>query len=156
MQDQQGVVGRTMQLAQPICEQLGLQLWDVEFKKEGAGYVLRIFIDKEDGVDIDDCEKVSRAMDEPLDREDYIDESYCLEVSSPGLERALRLPWHYEAFTGQLVDVKLYRKLDGEKALTGTLKEYREDGTVVLERQDGSTVELPAKDRAGVKVHFDF
>lgn len=156
MQDSKSVVCRTEELARPICQELGLILWDVEFKKEGAGYVLRVFIDKDGGVEIDDCEAVSRAMDEPLDRLDYIDQSYCLEVSSPGLERLLRLPWHYEQFLGEVVDVKLYQKKDGRKEFTGVLKGYGQDGTVTLELPDGTLVELTEKERGSVRTHFEF
>lgn len=156
MQDSKTVVQRTEELARPICENFGLILWDVEFKKEGAGYVLRVYIDKEAGVDIDDCENVSRALDEPLDRLDFIEQSYCLEVSSPGLERLLRLPWHYEQFLGQVVDAKLYQKKEGQKEFTGVLKEYNpETGRVTLQLADGSLVELEEQDRSGVRVHFE-
>ena len=85
-------VAAVWQIAQPIAESLGLELWDVRFVKEGADWFLRIFIDKEDGVSIDDCEAMSRAIDKPLDDADPISQSYCLEVSSPGVERELVRP----------------------------------------------------------------
>lgn len=82
----------------PIIERLGLSLWDVRFVKEGAEYYLRVFIDSENGITIEDCENVSRAIDEPLDIADPISQSYCLEVSSPGVERELRTDEHFAAF----------------------------------------------------------
>ena len=89
-------------LAKPVVEQMGLQLWDVRFEKEGASWYLRIFIDKEGGVTIDDCENLSRAMDQILDDADPISQSYYLEVSSPGIGRDLVRPWHFQRYLGQM------------------------------------------------------
>ena len=99
-------------IAEPYIKELGLELWDVRFVKEGAEWYLRIFIDSENGITIDDCEAVSRAIDEPLDIADPIDRSYCLEVSSPGIERELVREEHFERFIGADVMVKMIRPLD--------------------------------------------
>ena len=112
-------------LAQPIAQELGLFLWDVRFVKEGADWFLRIFIDKPDGIGIDDCVAMSRAINDPLDRLDPIDQAYCLEVCSPGLNRELTRDEHFEAFLGWPVEVRLIRPLeDGRRELTGVLEEY--------------------------------
>ncbi len=95
-------------LAKPVVEQMGLQLWDVRFEKEGASWYLRIFIDKEGGVTIDDCENLSRAMDQILDDADPISQSYYFEVSSPGIGRDLVRPWHFQRYLGQDVQVKAH------------------------------------------------
>ena len=106
-------VSAVWEIVEPYVIQLGLQLWDVRFVKEGACWYLRIFIDSENGITIEDCENVSRAIDEPLDIADPIDKSYCLEVSSPGVERELTRPEHFEQFMGADVMVKMIRPLEG-------------------------------------------
>ena len=112
-------------LAAPIAKELGYDLWDVRFVKEGAEWYLRIFIDKPDGIGIDDCVAMSRAINDPLDRLDPIDQAYCLEVCSPGLNRELTRDEHFEAFLGWPVEVRLIRPLeDGRRELTGILEEY--------------------------------
>ena len=119
-------------LAEPIAKNLGLRIWDVRYLKEGASYFLRIFIDKDGGVDLDDCEALSRAIDEPLDTEDFIKDAYFLEVSSPGLERELVKQEHFRAFFGESVKVNLYKAIDGKKDYIGTLIDYA-DKNVTLE-----------------------
>ena len=109
-------------IAKPIAESLGLELWDVRYVKEGADWFLRIFIDKPEGVGIDDCTAMSRAVDGPLDEMDPIQQAYCLEVCSPGINRQLVRPEHFEAFLGAPVRVKLIRPMeDGTKVLSGVL-----------------------------------
>lgn len=122
-------------LAKPIAEGLELSLWDVRFLKEGAVWYLRIFIDKPSGVTIEDCEAMSRAIDEPLDRLDPIEQNYCLEVSSPGIERELIRDEHFEAFLGAPVMVKLIRPNEnGIREFKGTLVAHdKENVTVMLE-----------------------
>lgn len=106
----------------PCVEELGYRVWDVEFVKEGAGWYLRITIDSDDGIDIDDCEKVSRAISPLLDEADPIEQNYTLEVSSPGLERTLRTPQHFAACIGEEIEVRLYSPDEsGRKAYKGTL-----------------------------------
>lgn len=100
-------------LAEPLAQRLGLRIWDVRFVKEGADWYLRVFIDREGGVSIDDCVDLSRLLSPALDEADPIDCSYCLEVSSPGVERELTRPEHFEAYTGRPVTVRLIRPRDG-------------------------------------------
>lgn len=118
--------------AQPIVEEHGCSLWDVEYVREGSDYILRLYIDKEGGVDISDCEAVSRAVDPILDEKDPIPGSYQFEVCSAGLERALKRPQDFERFLGSPVTVKLYRPHNGLKEIPGILREY-EDGRVTVE-----------------------
>ena len=120
------------ELARPIVEARGCSLWDVEYVREGADYILRVAIDKEGGVDIDDCEAVSRAMDPILDEKDPIAGSYHFEVCSAGLERALKRPGDFERFLGSPITVKLYRPYNGLKELPCILRGY-EDGRVTVE-----------------------
>ena len=137
-------------LAQPVVEAQGCTLWDVEYVKEAGEWFLRLYIDKAGGVDISDCEAVSRPVSDLLDEADPIPGSYTFEVSSAGLERALKKPEHFAACMGQAVDVKLYRPVDGSKSFTGTLEGF-EDGAVTV---DGRTFEK--KDVAQVRLHADF
>ena len=125
-------------LAQPVAEELGLQLWDVRFVKEGADWYLRFFIDREGGVTIDDCEEMSRRMDKLLDEADPIACSYCLEVSSPGVERELSRPEHFEQFLGWPVKVRTIRPVDGVREFVG-----------LLERWDGGTASLEIEEEDG-------
>ncbi len=125
------VAKRVWDLAQPVVEGLGCELWDVEYCKEAGRWFLRLYLDKEGGVSIDDCEAVSRAMDEILDREDPVPESYVFEVSSAGAERELKRPEDFARFLGAFVEVKLYKPVDGQKSYTGDLAGY-ENGAVTL------------------------
>ena len=109
-------------LIEPVVNSLGLTLWDVRFVKEGASYYLRVYIDKEGGVTIDDCADVSRAIDPVIDEADPIDKQYYLEVCSPGVERELTRDWHFTAVEGKRVKIKLFSALDGKKEFSGTLK----------------------------------
>lgn len=112
-------------LAEPIAKQLGYSLWDIRFLKEGAEWYLRIFIDKPEGIGIDDCVAMSRAVNGPLDELDPIEQSYCLEVCSPGVNRELTRDEHFEAFLGWPVEVRLIRPLpDGRREIMGILEEY--------------------------------
>lgn len=126
-----GVTERVFDLIKPAVEECGVSLWDVRFLKEGASYYLRVFIDKPDGIHIDDCTAVSHAIDPIIDEADPIDKSYYLEVCSPGLERTLSRPEHFERFLGSDVKVKLYKAYSGSKELSGKLVKY--DGGVEIE-----------------------
>ena len=118
--------------AKPVVEKHGCELWDVEYVKEPLGWVLRVYIDHEDGVSISHCEAVSRELDVIVDEhEDAIPGSYTFEVSSAGAERPLKRPSDFERFIGRLVELKLYRSRDGRKEYVGTLKAYT-DGDIVL------------------------
>lgn len=138
-------------LAQPLAEELGLYLWDVRFVKEGAQWYLRIFIDKAGGVDINDCVAMTRAINPVLDEADPISQSYCLEVSSPGIERELSRPEHFEAFEGFPVVVRRIRPLDGVKEFAGLLVGYQ-DHTITIEQEDGTPLSFAKKDVARVNV----
>ena len=118
--------------ARPIVEQHGCELWDVEYVREGSDYFLRLYLDKEGGVDITDCEAISRAVDPLLDEADPIAESYHFEVCSAGLERALKRPSDFERFMGSAITVKLYRPRNGLKEIPCVLTGY-EDGKVTVE-----------------------
>ncbi|HIQ61782.1 MULTISPECIES: ribosome maturation factor RimP [Pseudoflavonifractor] len=139
------------QLAQPIVEQAGCTLWDVEYVKEAGEWFLRVYIDKEGGVDINDCEAVSRPLSDLLDEADPIQGSYTFEVSSAGLDRPLKKPEHFAACAGQQVDVRFYRPVDGRKEYTGALVGCDGDGNVTV---DDKTFEK--KDVAQVRLHVTF
>ncbi len=119
-------------LALPVVERAGLELWDVEYVTEGGQRYLRLYLDGPEGVDLDGCEAVSRAMDPILDQADPVPDSYIFEVSSAGCERALKRPSDFERFIGSNVEVKLYSAADGAKQWQGTLLGY-EDGDVILD-----------------------
>lgn len=123
-------------LIKESVEALGVKLWDVKFVKEGASWYLRVFIDKEEGVDINDCTDVSRLIDPIIDEADPINVSYYLEVCSPGLERELTEGWHYEKYMGTDVKVKLIRPRDGKREFSGKLKAYNGDVTVECDGAD--------------------
>ena len=118
--------------AKPVVESHGCELWDVEYVREGSDYFLRLYIDKDGGVDITNCEAISRAVDPILDEKDPIKESYHFEVCSAGLERALKRPSDFERFMGSAITVKLYRPRNGLKEIPGILRGY-EDGKVTVE-----------------------
>ncbi len=140
-------------LAEPIAEQAGVFIWDVRFVKEGADWYLRVFIDREEqGVTIEDCVAVSRKLSDVLDEKDPIAQSYCLEVSSPGIERELTRPEHFEMFTGAAVVVRLYQAINGEKEFAGILQAPTEESKVVLIDIDDNTLEFERKEIAAVHV----
>ncbi len=126
------------ELARPVVVEAGCELWDVEYVREAGIWFLRIYIDKAEGVDILDCEKVSRALSDLLDEADPIEGSYTLEVSSAGAERPLKRPGDFQRFMGSPVAVKLYRARDGRKEFAGVLSGYGEDGSVTITVGDGT------------------
>ena len=119
-------------LAEPVVRSHGCELWDVEYVREGSDYFLRLYLDKEGGVDINDCEAVSRAMDPILDEHDPIENSYHFEVCSAGLERTLKRPGDFERFLGSPITVRLYRPYNGLKEIPGILRGY-DNGRVTVE-----------------------
>lgn len=142
-------------LAEPLAAQLGLSVWDVRFLKEGAEWYLRIFIDKSEGVGIDDCEAMSRAVNGPLDELDPIDRSYCLEVSSPGLNRELTREEHFSAFLGTPVQAKLIRPAqNGSRVLSGVLESYA-GGTAALRTESGELISVAVKETSSIRVMDD-
>ena len=130
--DAMKVTDLVTEFAKPIIEQLGCSLWDVEYVREGSERFLRIFIDKDGGIDIDDCEKIHRAIDPILDEKDPIAESYHFEVCSAGIERALKRPEDFARFMGSPILVKLYRPKNGLKEIPCVLRDY-EDGKLTVE-----------------------
>ena len=144
-------------LAQPVVAEMGLQLWDVRFEKEGASWYLRLFIDKEGGVTIDDCENLSRRMDKILDEADPISQSYYFEVSSPGIDRPLRTPEHFARFAGETVTVKTTGPIDGRSSFTGELLGF-EDGCVMVAADGADAFRIPYDNikKARVKGTIDF
>ncbi len=134
-------------LARPVIEEEGCKLWSVEYIKEAGTWYLRIFIDKDGGVGIADCEAISRRLDPILDEADPIPESYVFEVGSAGAERELKRTSDFEQFIGSDVEVKLYQPYEGRKTLVGTLEEYN-DGNITV-----SGVELKKEQIAQVRLH---
>ena len=114
--------------------------FDVDYVKEGQDWYLRVYIDKEGGVTIDDCQAVSRAFNEILDKENYISDQYIFEVSSPGLTRPLKKEKDYEKSLGRLIDIRLYKPVEGKKEYTGVLKEYNKD--VIMIEADNSMITI--------------
>lgn len=141
-------------LACPIVESLGCELWDVEFVREAGTYYLRVFIDKEGGVSINDCEAVSRALDPLLDEADPISESYVFEVGSPGAERELKRPSDFQRYMGSEVEVRTYAPVNGQKSFVGTLTGY-DDGNVSVE-SGNEVLTVSRSDVALVKLHISF
>ena len=141
-------------LAAPIAQQNGCTLWDVEYVREAGQWFLRIYIDKEGGVSINDCEAVSRPLSDALDEVDPIEGSYMLEVSSAGADRPLKKPAHFAQFMGAEVEVRLYRPVDGRKDHVGTLSAYQE-GDVTIDTPQGSRT-FPKKDVAQVRLYVTF
>ena len=144
-------------LAWPIAEELGFFIWDVEFVKEGARKILRITIDNEEGINIEDCERMHRAIDPLLDEADPIDVAYHLEVSSPGLERELKTEEHLSLCLGWPVEVRLYAPLDGAKSYTGELGECDAEGNLTLLLDpDGTPKIFPRASVATIRTTYDF
>lgn len=137
-------------LARPIAENMGYELWDVEFKKEGGSSFLRIYLDKEGGIGISDCENFSRAFDPILDEEDPIAESYIFEVSSAGAERELKRDSDFQRFLGHDVEVRLFKNLDGSKSYMGELLS-RDDEKLVI-KVNGIEKSIENKEIAQVRL----
>lgn len=131
---------KTEKLIAPIIAANRVELFDVDYVKEGQDWYLRVYIDKEGGVTIDDCQAVSRAFNEILDKENYISDQYIFEVSSPGLTRPLKKEKDYEKSLGRLIDIRLYKPVEGKKEYTGVLKEYNKD--VIMIEADNSMITI--------------
>ncbi|GKH45926.1 MULTISPECIES: ribosome maturation factor RimP [Anaerotruncus] len=146
------------ELAAPVAEGIGVYLWDVVFEKEGAGWYLRYFIDKDadGGVTIDECEAFSRAMSDLLDEKDPIPQSYTLEVGSPGVERRLTKDWHFRKYLGSDVLVRLIRPVEGERDFIGTLSAYHEDGTISVELDGDVEMAFTLAETAFVRLYEEF
>ena len=142
------------EIARPVVEEEGCSLWDVEYVREAGTWYLRVFIDRDGGVSIDDCERVSRRLDPILDEKDPIPESYVFEVGSAGADRELKRPRDFEQFMGSDVEVRLYRPVDGSKQYTGVLAGY-EDGAVTL-TQGEKTLRFTKEQVAQVRLYVSF
>ncbi len=141
-------------LVKPIIENIGYELYDVEYSKEGKDYFLRIFIDNEKGIDLNDCEKVNNAITDILDEENYIKEQYFLEVSSPGIEKVLKKDKHLEQSIGQQVSVKLFKKDEnGKKEYAGELKEFNEQ-YIIIEQEE--QIKIERKNIAQIKTIYNW
>ena len=134
--------------------ELGYELYDVEYAKEGKDYYLRVFIDKSNGIDLNDCEKVSDGINELLDDADYIKEQYFLEVSSPGIERILRKDKHFKDNIGNTVEVKLFKSINKEKSIVGNLKEFNEE-SIKIENENGQ-IQIDRKKIAQIKTVYNW
>lgn len=154
MKNAKNIAETVQAFVQPVINQLGYYVWDVEYVKEGSEWYLRITIDSEDGITIDDCETVHRAIDPIIDEHDPIENAYHLEVSSPGIERVLRTAEHIEAWAGEEVEAKLFAPLDGKKAIRGILGGI-ENGIVTIEC-DGKTYAIEHKKISRMTTVFDF
>ena len=142
-------------LAIPLAEQLGYSIWDVEYVREGADYYLRITIDSEEGITIDDCETFSRAIDPILDEADPITDSYHLEVSSPGPEREIKTPEHIAYCTGETVEARLFAPLQGSRVHRGVLEGLDEEGNVLLAMGE-NTLAIPRSAISRMTTVFEF
>ncbi len=145
---------KTEALLVPIAKANEVEIYDIEFVKEGSDFYLRAYIDKAGGVNIQDCENVSRALSEALDREDFVEEAYILEVSSPGLGRTLKKDKHLEKSLGSKVEIKTYKPIEKCKEFSGILKAYDEN-TVSIETEHGLLI-FEKTDVALIKLAFDF
>ena len=153
MKASKSIVSEVSSLIAPVAESLGYTVWDVEFEKIGAEYHLSITIDSEDGIGIEDCEKMSRAIDPVLDEADPISEEYHLDVSSPGIEREIKNDFHLSKCMGERVQVKLYAPLDGQKVIIGELLGYDEQSVTVSAE---SEIVIPKKSIAKMNIYFEF
>lgn len=144
-------VAKVAEIVAPYAEELGLDIWDIRFVKEGTDWYLRIFIDKDGGVSIDDCVDLTHAITKPLDDADPISQSYLLEVSSPGVERELITDSHFEKYIGAAVMMRLIRPIDKIRDFSGTLKKY-EKGLITVELADGEELTVNKKETSYVKL----
>ena len=146
---------RTEELIMPIIEQNQFELVDVEYVKEVGNWYLRAYIDKPGGITVDDCEVVSRALSDLLDKHDFIEDAYVLEVSSPGLGRPLKKEKDFARSIGEEVDVRTFRAISHQKEFTGILRDYDKE-KIVLEMEDQELLEIARADIALIRLSFDF
>lgn len=146
---------KTEQLLAPIIAANNFDLYDVEYVKEGSNWYLRVYLDKENGITVEDCVLVSRALSELLDQHDFISDSYILEVSSPGLGRLLKKDKHYEKSIGEEVEVKLYKAVNKQKEFVGILQAF-DQKSITIELEDETTKEILRTDIASVRLTLDF
>ena len=145
---------RTEELLTPIAQAQGVEIYDVEYVKEGADWYLRAYIDKPEGVNIQDCEAVSRALSDALDAEDFIEEAYILEVSSPGLGRTLKKDRHFEKSLGKEVEIKTYKPIEKNKEFSGVLKAYDSETITIVNGEEAMV--FTRSDVALIRLALDF
>ena len=153
MKKRQEIESHTEELAAPILARMGFSLYDTEYVKEGADHYLRVYI--ESGITVDDCEAVSREMNDLLDKEDYVEGSYIFEVSSPGLGRTLKKDKHLQMSLGEDVELKTFQPVEKQKEFEGVLKAF-DDETVTIEEEDGKERIFQRKDIALIRLAFHF
>ena len=146
---------KTEEILQPIVEEHGFELVDVEYVKEGSNWYLRAYIDKPGGITVNDCETVSRKLSDILDEKDYIDDAYILEVSSPGLGRPLKKEKDFKRSLGEEVEIRTYRMIEKQKEFTGILRAYDET-TVSIEMENGTEKTFEKSNIALIRLAFDF
>ena len=155
MSKRENYEARFEKILQPVAKACGVEIYDVEYVKEGSDFYLRAYIDKAGGVTIEDCEKVSRAVSDMMDREDFIEEAYILEVSSPGLGRALKKDKHLAKSIGEEVEIKTYKPIEKQKEFSGILKSF--DGeSVTIEPEEGKNMRFARSDVALIRLALDF
>ena len=147
------IVERVTPLCEKVASELGYFIWDVDYVKEGTEWFLRIEIDKDGGIGIEDCETYSRAIDPLLDEENYIEGAYRLEVSSPGIERVIKTDFHLEKCIGEVVEVKLFAPIEGCKLARGTLFSFDNENVIL---KDEDEISIPRKNIAKMNIYFEF
>ena len=147
------IVERVTPLCEKVASELGYFIWDVDYVKEGTEWFLRIEIDKDGGIGIEDCETYSRAIDPLLDEENYIEGAYRLEVSSPGIERIIKTDFHLEKCLGEVVEVKLFAPIEGCKLARGTLFSFDNENVIL---KDEDEISIPRKNIAKMNIYFEF
>lgn len=155
MSKRESYESRTEELLTPIVERFGVSIYDVEYVKEGSDWYLRAYIDKPEGVNIQDCENVSRALSDALDANDFIDDAYILEVSSPGLGRQLKKDKHLEKSIGEEVEIKLYKAVDKQKEFSGILVRFDAD-VIVIETENNEEKQFNRSDIGMIRLALDF
>ena len=153
MKSAKSIVAEVSELVLPVARELGYEIWDVEFERIGAEYHLTITIDSENGIGIEDCERMSRAIDPVLDEHDPIKEEYHLDVSSPGIERVIKNDTHLTKCTGEVIIAKLYAPIEGQKAIVGTLVSFDSESITV---KGESEIQIPRKSIAKMNIYFEF
>lgn len=150
MKSVKGIVSTLYPVVEETAKGLGYTIWDLEYVKEGSDWYLRITIDSENGIDIEDCEKMSRAIDPVLDEVNVIEDAYHLEVSSPGVERDIKTDYHMDACKGEKIQIKLYAPINGAKSYIGVLNGYDEESIFV------DDIKIPRKSIAKMNVYFEW
>lgn len=145
---------RVENLVEPKVKELGYNLYDVQYAKEGKDYFLRIFIDKPEGIDLNDCEKVNDGINSLLDEADYIKEQYFLEVSSPGIERVLRKDSHLQSTIGKEIEIKLFKPLNNKKEYVGILEKFDEENIVIM--QENEELQIDRKNISLMKEKYNW